>query len=202
MLWPVFDNHQFSAMISPFCFTISRVNIRDGRTVSEQIKSGLRLAGWVLITLAFVYLLLGSTGFLIGKGKYTRPIHRVLGVGGLMALSTTLFFTVRHWVKWFIGALGYFALKAVFALLLGSSIARPRLWFVEFVLLLGIAVLLCVRYLSRKPDTIEAAALVGLVVALSFTLVCDSVFPFLAGVAFLIVVQLAQGRRRQTRELI
>lgn len=178
------------------------MNIRDGRTVSEQIKSGLRLAGWILITLAFIYLLLGSAGFLIGKGEYNGPIHRVLGVGGLIALSTTLFCTVRHWVKWFIGALGYFALRAVFALLLGLSIAQTRLSFVEFALLLGIAVLLCVRYLSRKPDTIETAALVGLVVALSFTLVCDSVFPFLAGVAFLAVVQLAQARRRRTRDLI
>lgn len=178
------------------------MNIRDERTVAEQIKSGLRLAGWVLLTLAFIYLLLGSTGFLIGKGEYTRPIHRVLGVGGLIAISTTLFLTVSHWVKWFIGALGYFALKAVFALLLGSSIAQPRLWFVEFALLLGVGVLLCARYLSRKAETIEAAALVGLVVALSFTLVCDSVFPFLAGVGFLAVVQLGQSRRRRRTELI
>lgn len=178
------------------------MNIRDKRTVAEQIRSGLRLAGWVLITLAFIYLLLGSAGFLIGKGEYTRPIHRVLGVGGLMAISTTLFFTVRHWVKWFIGALGYFALKAVISLLLGSSVAQPRLWFVEFALLLGIAVLLCVRYLSRKTETIEAVALVALVVALSFTCVSDSVSPFLAGVAFLTVVQLAQGRRRRTMESI
>ena len=170
--------------------------------IAEQIKSGFRLAGWVLITLAFMYLLLGSTGFLIGKGEYTRPIHRVLGVGGLMALSTTLFFTVRHWVKWFIGALGYFALKAVITLLLGSSITQPRLWFVGFALLLGIAVWLCVHYLNRKTETIEALALVGLVVALSFSLVRDSIFPFLAGVAFLAVVQLAQVKNRRTRESI
>jgi hypothetical protein len=195
------------AKISLSCFaakggTIRRVNIRDERTVGEQVKSGLRLAGWVLLTLAFVYLLLGSTGFLIGKGAYTRPIHRVLGVCGLAALSTTMFVTVRHWVKWFIGVLGYFALKAVFALLLGSSIAQPRLWFVEFALLLGLAVGLCARYLSRKPETIEEAALVGLVVALSFTLVCDSVFPFLSGLVFLTLVQLTHSRRRRTTELI
>lgn len=178
------------------------MNLRDERTVAEQIKSGLRLAGWVLLTLAFIYLLLGSAGFLIGKGEYARPIYRVLGVGGLMAISTILFFTIRHWVKWFIGALGYYALKALFALLLGSSNAQPRLWFVEFALLLGIAALLSARYPGHQTKTIEAAALVGLVVALSFTLVCDSFFPFLAGVAFLAVVQLTQGRRRRTTELI
>lgn len=178
------------------------MNIRDKRTVGEQVKSGVRLAGWVLLTLAFIYLLLGSTGLLIGKGQYTRPIHRVLGACGLAATSAIMFVTVRHWLKWFIGALGYYALKAVFALLLRSSIAQPRLWFIEFALLLGLAVVLCARYLSRKPDTIEAAALVGLVVTLSFTLVFDSVFPFLSGVAFLTLIQLAHSRRRRTTELI
>lgn len=175
------------------------MNIRDERTVGQQVKSGLCLAGWVLVTLAFIFLLLGSTGLLIGKGEYTRPIHRVLGACGLVAISATMFVTVRHWVKWFIGALGYFALKAVIALLLGSPIAQPRLWFVEFALLLGLAVALCAWYLSRKPDKIEAAGLVGLVVALSFTLSCDSVFPFLSGVAFLTFIQLAHGRTADNR---
>ena len=174
------------------------MNIRDERTVGEQVKSGLRLAGWVLLTLAFIYALLLCAGFLLGKGEYNQPIYRVVGACGLVAMSILMFATVRHWVGWFLGALGYLALKTVFALLIGSSLVRPRLWFIEFALLLGLAVLLCARYVGRKPQTIEAAALVGLVLALSFTLVRDSNTPVLIGVMVLAVIQVAYGRKRRT----
>ena len=125
------------------------VNIRDERSVSEQVKSGLRLAGWVLLALALIFVLLGSTGFLLGKGDYNQPIYRLLGACGLLAISTVMFATVRHWAKWLIGVMGFLALKTVFALAFGSSVTRPRLWFVEFALLLGLAALLCKRYLKR-----------------------------------------------------
>jgi len=46
------------------------VNIRDERTVAEQVQSGFRLAGWLLLTLAFIYALLLCAGFLVGKGEY------------------------------------------------------------------------------------------------------------------------------------
>jgi hypothetical protein len=177
------------------------VNIRDERTVGEQVKSGVRLAGWVLLTLAFIYALILCTGFLIGKGQYNQPIYRVVGACGLAAMSVLMFATVRHWVGWFLGALGYLVLKTVFALLLGSSLVRPRLWFLEFALLLGFAVLLSARYVGRRPHKIEAAALVALVFALSFTLVRDSNTPALFGVALLAVVQASYGRKRRTPTL-
>jgi hypothetical protein len=177
------------------------VNIRDERTVGEQVRSGLRLAGWVLLTLAFICVLLLCAGFVVGKTGYNQPIYRVVGASGLLGMSILMYATVRHWVGWFLGALGYLVLKTVFALLLGSSLVRPRLWFIEFALLLGLAVLLCARYLSRKPQNMEAAALVGLVLALSFALVRDSNTPVLFGVAVLAVVQIAFGRKRQTSTL-
>jgi hypothetical protein len=177
------------------------VNIRDERTVAEQVQSGFRLAGWLLLTLAFIYALLLCAGFLVGKGEYNQPIYRVAGACGLVALSVVMFMTVRRWVGWFIGALGYFVLKTAFALFLGSALVRPRLWFIEFALLLGLAILLCVRYASRKPQRIEAVGLVGLVLALSFALVCNSNTPILFGVAVLGLIQLAYGRKRRTPTL-
>jgi hypothetical protein len=177
------------------------VNIRDQRTFGEQAKSGLRLAGWVLFTLAFIYLVLLCAGFLVGKTGYNQPIYRVTGAVGLLGMSLLMYATVRHWVRWFFGALCYLALKTVFGLLLGSSLVRPRLWFIEFAVLLGIAVLLCTRYLNRKPQKIEAAALVGLVLALSFTLVLDSNTPVLFAVVVLAVVHLAVGRKHRTLTL-
>ena len=177
------------------------MNIRDERTVGAQVKSGFRLAGWVLFTLAFIWVVLGSTNLLLGKGEFTQPIHRLLGACGLAAASVAMFATARHWVKWFVGALGYLAIKTLFALFFGSSVALPRIWFLEFALCLGLAVALCARYLSQEPDKIEAAALVGVAVALSFALVCDSVAPALFGVAVLALTQLAHSRKRRTREL-
>jgi hypothetical protein len=176
------------------------VNIRDERTVGEQVKSGFRLAGWVLLTLALIYVLLGSTGFLLGKGDYNQPIYRLLGACGLLAISTVMFATVRHWVKWFFGVLGLLALKTVFSLVLGSSVTRPRLWFIEFGLLLGLAAMLCVRYLNRKPAKIEGAGVVSLVIALSFSLVCNSNAPLLLGVAVLTFIQLAHRTKRRAAQ--
>ncbi len=176
------------------------VNIRDERSVSEQVKSGLRLAGWVLLALALIFVLLGSTGFLLGKGDYNQPIYRLLGACGLLAISTVMFATVRHWAKWLIGVMGFLALKTVFALAFGSSVTRPRLWFVEFALLLGLAALLCKRYLKREPEKIEAVGLVGLVVALSFTLMCNSNAPLLLGVAVLAFIQLAHRITRGSQD--
>jgi hypothetical protein len=181
--------------------TIRHVNIRDERTIGEQIKSGFRLGGWVLLTLAFILVVLGSTTFFVGKGDHTQPIHRILGACGLVSTSGVMFVTVRHWVKWFIGALGYFALKTAIALVLGftpsvPSVARPRLVFLELLVLLVLAVVLCARYLNHAPRKIEGVGLVGLVIALSFSIVFDSNLPLLSGVAMLGLIQLAHGAKR------
>lgn len=173
------------------------MNIRDDRSVGEQVKSGVRLAGWVLLTLASIYVLLLCAGLFIGKPEHNQPIYRVVGACGLVAMSMLMYATVRHWVGWFLGALGYLVLKTVFLLLLGSSLVQSRMWFAEFALLLGLAALLCARYISRKPQNIEAAALVGFVVALSFALVLDSVTPLLSGVIVLAVVQISHGRKHR-----
>jgi hypothetical protein len=166
--------------------------------VGEQVKSGVRLAGWVLLTLAFIYALLLCAGLVVGKGEHNQPIYRVVGVCGLVALSIVMFATVRHWVGWFLGALGYLTLKTVFFLFLGSARVQPWPWFIEFALLLGLAAFLCIRYASRKPHKIEAVGLITLVLALSFTLVSNSNSPLLLGVAVLGLIQLAYGWKRRT----
>ena len=177
------------------------VNIRDKRPISEQIKSGLRLSGWVLLTLAFIFLVLASTASLAGKGNYTQPIYRLLGVCGLLGTSTVMFITVRRWAKWLIGVLGYLILKTAVSFLLGftpsvPSITRPRLVLLEFMVVLVFAAALCVRYLSHIPRTVETVGLVGLVVALSFSVICDSSLPILAAATVLCLIQLAHVRRQ------
>ena len=177
------------------------VNLRDKRTIGEQIKSGVRLAGWILLTLAFICLVLVSTAFLVGKGNHTQPVYRLLGACGLLAASIAMFITVRLWAKWFVGVVGYMILKVAVSLLLGRtpsvpSIARPRVVFLEFLVALVFALLLCVRYLTHAPREVETLGLVGLVIALSFSVIYDSSLPIFAAAAVLGTIQLTHGRRR------
>jgi hypothetical protein len=169
--------------------------------MSERAKAALCLAGWVSLALALIYALDVSTGFLLGKDDYNHPIYRVVGACSLVAIATLMFATVRHWVVWILGVLCYLIMKTAFALLLPSPLIRPRLWFIEFGLLLGLGVLLCARYASREPQKIESAGLVGLVLALSFALECDSNSPLLLGVTVLTAIQLAYRRKGLTSKL-
>lgn len=169
--------------------------------MSERAKSGLRHAGWVSLALAMVYTLVVSTDLLLGQGDYNQPMYRVVGACGLVAFAMLMFATVRHWVPWILGVLGYLAMKTIFGLLLFFPVAPPRLLSIEFGLLLGLAVLLCVRYASREPQKIESAGLVGLVLALSFALECDSNSPLLLGVTVLTAIQFAYRRKGRILKL-
>ena len=176
------------------------MNVRDKRSIGAQIRSGFHLAGWVLFTLAFVFLLLGCTASLMGKGGHTQPIHRVFAMCGLLAASIVMFITVRRWVGWFIGFLAYFTLKAGISLVLGftssvPSITRPRTIFLSLFLLLVLTTALCARYVNRTPNTAETLGLIGLVIALCFSINGNSNIPIFSGVGLLGVIQFAQGVR-------
>ena len=77
--------------------------------------------------------------------------------------------------------------------------SHPRLMLMELLALIVSAAVLCSRYLSHAPRKIEAAGLVGLVIAISFSVVVDSNLPILSGVAVLALIQLAN--RRPTLEV-
>jgi len=82
------------------------VNIRDERTVSEQVRSGLRLAGWVLLALALLLVLLASASAVLNKTEHPSLVVRVAGACGLIAISILLFVSTQYWAKWFVGFLG------------------------------------------------------------------------------------------------
>src|SRR5260370_18554558 len=108
--------------------------------------------------------------------------------------------TVRLWVKWFFGLSGYHILNVENIFVLGftpslPSIVRQRLIFLEFLVTLVIAPALCTRYLNHAPNKLESAGLVGMVIALSFSIVCDSNVSILAGAAVLGLIQFVNGRR-------
>jgi hypothetical protein len=151
--------------------------------------------------MALIFLLLISTSSVVGKGDYVRPLHRVLGGFGLLAVSTVMFITVRRWVKFFVGVMGYATFKLSISLLLGftpsvPSIARPRVVALEHLAPTVLALVLCARYANRIPRTGEGVGLVGLVLVLSFDATYDSPLPLVAGVAVLGLTQIAYWARR------
>ena len=136
------------------------MNPSDGRTVVEQVKSGLRLTGLILLALTFFVLMGGSANLLLAAGVDTHLRPRLLGLLGLVGTSAVLFFTVRRWAKWLVGALLYVAAKAAISLLLGftpsaPAIAGPRLLFMEMLVLALVGVALCKPYLNHFPSRIE-----------------------------------------------
>jgi hypothetical protein len=178
------------------------VNIRDERTIGEQIRSGFRLAGWILLTFALFVVLLLSTRLLTAHRENPTVFHRLLGACGLVSVATTMFFSVRYWAKWFVGLLGYLIFKLAISLLMGQtpsmpSIARPRLVFLEFLVTSVAAMWLCFRYVGHVPRRIETLGLIGLVVSFTFGIVYDSPMPVLVGLPLLGLSQLAEYWWRQ-----
>jgi hypothetical protein len=114
-----------------------------------------------------------------------------------------MFLTVTRWLKWFFGALGYVAVKAALAALLGFPrvVPSPHLYFLELLILCLLPIALCTRYLSHVPDRLETAGLVTLVIAVSFSVAYQSSLPMLSGVAVLGLTQLMHSRRKAHTEL-
>jgi hypothetical protein len=163
------------------------VNIRDERTVSEQFKSGLRLAGWVLLTLALLWVLLASASAVLNKTEHPSLVVRVAGACGLIAISILLFVSTQYWAKWFVGFIGLYAFKSAFAM-----VFRPKALYLQFLVLLTPAFVLCAKcVLNNIPRNTEKLGFVVLVLTLGFTLVLDSTLPLLIGVATFALIELA-----------
>jgi hypothetical protein len=186
------------------------VNLHDERSVDEQVKSGFRIAGFILLTfVVFLLLVLGTTLVLGDPGRFSGHglSERVTGGCILLALSAFLFFTVRYWAPWFIA----FVLSGVFKLaLLGilgiTSVrgSRPvsRSWILEVVLILAVLTALAVKpvYGDERITRIESAALVCSVLALVFLLIKESAVPLAVATGVLAIGRLVEWERAEERK--
>ena len=170
-----------------------------------QVRVGsLRWAGWLIVTLAFIFLLLGTLSSTLGKGYYTHLPERIFAGCLLLALIAVLASTATQWAKWICAFFFYLDIKSLFVLVLGKRlsyppVAAPRDLTAEYLLIFLLATVLTFRYANHKPNKIDAIGLIALVVGVGCGLVLDSGTPMLVGTAALGVVRLShlRGMRRR-----
>jgi hypothetical protein len=183
------------------------LNIRDDRTVREQIKSGFRLAGFVLLTFAVFALLVFGTTLLLDKPSRFSG-HGLSGrvVGGCMlaSLSAFLFFTARYWAKWFVAFVVWAVLRIGLLGILGTTSVRgsrpvSRLWTVEVALILAVLAGLALKpvFSDEGITRVESAGLVCSVLSLVFLLTNESIAPLLVGTSVLGIIRLVEWGRKE-----
>src|SRR5439155_12115007 len=129
--------------------------------VGEQVRSGLRLAGWILLALAVVGVTLLSEKTLLDRSA--PKLHRTAGACGLILVAILMFVSVERWGKWFVGALGYWIVKSVFTLPF-----RPSVMLLQYLLLFIFAFALCARWaqLERQcgPQSLKRSSIAQILV--------------------------------------
>jgi hypothetical protein len=189
------------------------LNLRDNRTIEEQVWSGFRLGGSIVLTIVVVLMLLLSSILALGNPSrygyaplisWPNPmVNRIVGSCGLVLLSVLTFLTARLWVKVLIGFAARVVLAGTIAVLFLSqaAIKTPRLVLAEQVGLAAAILILCFRYVDRDPTTIEAMGLTGVIVSLSFGVAARAFLPPLIGLAWLGLAEIIAWKLRESLEV-
>jgi hypothetical protein len=175
------------------------------RTVGEQVRSGFRIAGLVVLAFAFFVALTWAAMFSLGgSGNLTSNSHRILGSFALVALAFVLFFTTRYWAKWVLGIVCYCLVRTLFGapffVLFGKTDVAEELAFIAAYS--AVALLLTWRHFQREPRGMERFGLVAFVICAPVALALQSYMPLLAGLAFLGVGELVGTMVRSGRKRI
>ena len=89
---------------------------RDRRTPLEQARSGLRIVGAIVATLATIWLFAVGYAMIANADHTSSPI---VGWGLVIVLTATLILTVQYWSRWFFCVPGYLGMRSSIGLLLG-----------------------------------------------------------------------------------
>jgi len=171
------------------------MNIRDRRTAGEQVKSGFRIAGLVLLTLVLVGAMLKSAAFVARAESSPQLSHQILGSVALIAISVLMFFTVRYWAKWFAVFLVWAVIRFAFRVRLSAHIVAPW-WIPELLLILTAFFILSIEPVWRRdPFELESIALILVVVSMSFATVLASFVPLFAALITLAAVRFITWRK-------
>ena len=162
---------------------------RDNRSVSEQLKSGLKMAGAFVVSVVTIAL--------FAKG-YELQVHpgssRDLVVGRLLLASVIAFLlaTMQFWRIWFPYIPGYLGMRSLFGFYFGWLMPNiSGLWAFIFPLLMFGMVFLSFRY-SKKNYRMSITDRLTLFVALVCLFLAITEL-FLLGLAKSVVVLSAVG---------
>ncbi len=142
---------------------------RDRRTPLEQAKSGLRIVGAMVATLATISL------FALAYTEIANADHTRSPLAGwllVIALTATLGITLQYWRRWFFCLPGYLGIRSSLWLLLGWFSLRgfvyvgfPVLMFAMFGMSLRFSESAKLRTFDRAILLITAACLLGAMLA-------------------------------------
>jgi hypothetical protein len=170
--------------------------VKDKRSGGEQVLSGLRIGGLIVLSFVFFAAMVVSASLIAGREAAPNASHRTLGTLALVLLAAILFFTVHHWTRWLVGILGYCLLRLLGGLIFGPYMKQPvsRLQVASWMLYL-IAILLTMRHVRRRPKGAEKLGLVGFLVSVPFAMILESYKPLLLGLLFLALGELTERLR-------
>ena len=166
------------------------------RTVAEQVKSGFRIGGLLVLSFLVFVALEGSLTYMTGQAGSAKGSYRVIGAISSVALIAVLYLTTAYWAKWLLGILGYCFFRMLVPLGLATfgytfrNVSTAQLGAWSLYALIGLA--LTVRYAKRKPRGAEKLGLVSFVVCVSLAMVYSSSIPLFYGLALLAAMELAE----------
>jgi hypothetical protein len=169
------------------------------RSKIEQVKSGFRIAAWIVGSMAVIILLGKGESWMLAPD---RPQERLLGIGVTGVVAAVLYLTARIWAKWFIGYCIYRVLWAPFYLLKEKSINWVQV--AEFAAAWAIVIALGYRFISQKPRPLESLGLTILIASLTWAAVSSTVLPAMSGISLLAIVRftIELERRRHKRSQV
>jgi hypothetical protein len=168
------------------------------RRIREQIRSGLRIAGLILLSFAVFVGLAGGFVFL----TQMKGWKQLLGVSLVLILNIFLFVTARYWAKWLLCFFAYACLRLFGGILFGPYSSHPvtrqtvTIWFLYALAGTG----LTLRYLRRPPHSLERFGLTFFVSCVALALAVGSSTPLVVGLAVLATCEGVQLIISQTKD--
>ncbi len=164
------------------------------RTIEEQVRSGFRIAGLILLVFVVFSLLEISLTYAVGLAHPDMGIRRLFGAVAAVCLMLLMFRTTKYWARWLFAALAYGLLRLTGGLLFGPYFTKPvaRGTIIVWMLYAGAAVALTARYVRRPPRGFERVGLVSFVVGIAVAAVYGSQEPLWVGLATLGLGELMQ----------